>query len=683
MSPGVNLRLVVGEDASMDVRRFDVREGISSLFLATVEAVSPDSSLDLELLVGHAAAFQIEDDASGGRRWSGLCSYAEQVKVEPNGLSTYLFRIVPTLWSLGQRRNYRVHQHKSIPEIAAGLLGEWGIEPSWAIEHAQYPRLEYKIQYGERDLAYLTRLLEEAGIAFTFPEDGDAARLMLGDRLHAVAPRAGGPVPWTDNPNPHERQPFLTALGLGRVLRPGAHTILDHDFRSPAFPLLGEAKTSAPERLYEQFHYRPGAFRVEGSQPSTTPAADDRGVARHEPSYGERKAARALEAERGERHAVTFATNLIDLRPGAVILVGGHPHIELQEDRPLLVTGLVMEGKTGETLRIHGRAAFADEPYRPPMVTPKPRARGVQSARIVGPLLQEIHTDEFGRVRVQFPWDREGTNDERSSCWMRVSEGWGGAGHGAHAIPRVGQEVLVRFLGGDPEQPVVVGRAFNATQPVPDNLPDQKTTSIWRSQSSPFTGGFNEIFVDDVKSRELLRLQAEKDLRKLVKHDETITVGHDRTRSVGQSELDTTVKNRTEVTVRDRVEFTDGDRTVALQKSLRKRVRGQEIERVERDQLVTVGKDEDLLIEGTKRELVDDDSDIIVDGTGRSAIARSWRWPRGVGRQRHPRRGGRNPSDRRRGLHVRGAGHHAQEWRLVHPDWQRRSYHRGTPCVDQ
>jgi type VI secretion system secreted protein VgrG len=238
----------------------------------------------------------------------------------------------------------------------------------------------------------------------------------------------------------------------------------------------------------------------------------------------------------------------------------------------------------------------------------------VQCALVVGPPDQEIHTDEHGRVRVQFPWDREGRRDQNGSCWVRVSQGWGGAGQGLLALPRVGQEVLVRFLGGDPEQPVIVGRAFTATTPVPHNLPDRKTRTAWRSDTGGGSSGFNEITFEDASGDELLRVQAQRDLRKLVGHDETLTVCGNRRESVAGSELDTTRKARTEVVRNNRIDFTDGDRTLVGEEQLRRLVRGDEIARVEGDRVVTVATDRHLVVEGTKRELVDSDSHVIVKG---------------------------------------------------------------------
>jgi type VI secretion system secreted protein VgrG len=215
---------------------------------------------------------------------------------------------------------------------------------------------------------------------------------------------------------------------------------------------------------------------------------------------------------------------------------------------------------------------FADVTYRPPLTTPKPVIHGLQSAMVVGPKGEEIHTDEVGRVRVQFHWDRAAPFDDNSSLWMRVSQGWGGGGYGMMAIPRVGHEVLVAFLEGDPDHPVVVGRVHNGTAPVPHKLPQNKTATSLRSASSPGGEGFNELTFDDARGRELVFVHAERNLKKLVKHDETevtqknrhVTVGDNLTKLVMLDETETTGADRT-VTVGGKLgETVGGDHTVAV-----------------------------------------------------------------------------------------------------------------------
>jgi type VI secretion system secreted protein VgrG len=317
---------------------------------------------------------------------------------------------------------------------------------------------------------------------------------------------------------------------------------------------------------------------------------------------------------------VALRTNVLDLSPGKVFQVLNHPHASLAGGARLLAMAQSIEGGFGVEWTVRARATFADAPYRPPLCTPKPTVDGVQSAVVVGPAGQEIHADEFGRVRAQFPWDREGKNDDASSCWIRVSQGWAGTGFGLLNLPRVGQEVLVGFLDGDPDQPMVVGRVFNAQNPVPYPLPAHKTRSTWKSRSSPGGDGFNEIMFEDLTGRELVWVQAERDLRKLVKNDETITVGHDRRKLVKGNESETVGLDRTEVTGRDRAEITRRDRITMIGATRRDLVKGDAVERVEGDSLVFVGGDQHLIVSGVKREKVEKDSHLQVLGDRKEQV---------------------------------------------------------------
>ncbi len=622
--PNLDLTFASGE-TSLAVSRFAVHEGISSLFTVSIWALSEDPSLDLDAIVGQTASFRAESGFAftplgGARLWSGVCSYVQLAKAEQIGKSTYHLRIVPRMWLLTQRRGHRIYQHLSVPDIADKLLAEWQITPVWKIDRSAYPKLEYKVQYGESDYDFLSRLFEEAGIAFTFPEDAEnGSQLTLDDKLQAGAPRDAPALPY-DHKGGIARE-LVTDVRLGHDVRPGAHVLRDFDFRNPAFALLGEAtKAAAPEDRYEQLEYWPGAFLVESPGASGTPVADDKGAYRYDQASGNDLAQRILEAERGKKLAVSFGTNTVDLWPGVVFSIENHPHPELPVGQGLLITQFFIEGTPGDQWHMSGSAVFTNAPYRPTWKTPRPQIHSVQSATVVGPSGQEIHTDEFGRVRVQFPWDREGKKDDSSSPWIRVSEGWAGAGFGGLAVPRVGQEVLIGFLGGDPEHPIVVGRLFNMTNPVPHKLPDNKTRSDWQSDGSPGSAGWNQILFEDLAGSELVYQQADKNLRRLVKHDETITVVNDREKGVAANETDTTVGNRTEATTKDRIEEVSGIRTTAAAKVLAKHVEGDEVERTLGSQIAWVGKDRHVVVKKTKQELVEMDLHLRVQGSRSESV---------------------------------------------------------------
>lgn len=564
----------------LSVRRFMVKEAVSSLFSASVWGVSSDPSLNMGAILDKPATFQsapgyIHVAGMGQRTWKGIVASIEQVHaLQPQagqkGLSTYLVRIVPDLFRLTQRRGNRIYQQMSIPDIIDALLGEWDVDKTWKVERSKYPKLEYKVQYAESDYSFFCRLLEEAGIAFTF-DAAQEGKLTFGDALHQGPMRAGGAIRFVDQPSEAAEQEFVTGVRLSREVRPGKYAIRDYEFRNPDFQLFGHAQGA---HGIEHYHYDQGAFLVEGSKGGATPVADDRGIARHEEKYGNDLAQRRLHGERVGIKTVAFLANTYDLAPGSIFSIGSHPHPELASSRQLLVIGTVFEGRAEEEWHLNGEAVFTEEPFRPPRTTPKPLVHGVQCATVVGPKGQEIHTDEFGRVRVQFPWDREGKNDEKSSCWLRVNQGWGGMGYGMMILPRIGQEVVVGFAEGDPDLPFVMGRVYNALQQVPYHLPEHKTRSTWKSDSSQGGGGFNEIMFEDLAGKELVWQQAEKNRVRHVKNDEFATIVHDRQKLVKRDEKD----------------HTDG---------MRKRY---------------VGKDADFITKATKREEIDMNHSVEVKG---------------------------------------------------------------------
>lgn len=513
----IELTLEGGE--TLTVHDFAVNEGISELFSVSIVARAKKPAVDLQGIVGKTGTLKIVAGweyvkALGTRSWSGIVNYIEQVQAQSAeaGLSTYRLNIVPNLWKLTQRVNYRIFQHLSIPEIADVLFEEWGIKPIWQADRAACPSLEMRIQYGESDFNFLNRLFEEAGIAYVFKDVGGTTSLVLSDSLHTGTARPA--IPYVDNPNEAAQKEYVMHVRLGHNVRPGAHIIRDYDFQRPSFVLTGTAPPEmAPENKYEQYHYRPGGFVKE-------PGPGAPGI--HDQMYGTNLATRGLQSLRSDKRQVSLTTNTVDLSAGAIFSITNHLHPDLSESARLLVTSFNISGSPDDEWSMNASAVFAlpQAPYKPPMKTPKPRIFGVQSARVVGPIGQEIYLDEYGRVKVQFPWDREGKFDDKSSCWIRVAEGWSGTGYGMIMHPRIGQEVLITFIDGDPDRPIITGRVHNELQKVPYPLPEAMTVSTWKSQSSPATGGYNEIKFEDRAGSELVYTQAERDLNKLVKRDE-------------------------------------------------------------------------------------------------------------------------------------------------------------------
>lgn len=613
--PQLELVFESGE-SSLSVRRFSIHDAVSLPFTVSVWARSENPAIDISAIAGKPAGAKINagflNVALGGvRTFSGVCSYMEQVRGERRSAakeqSLYYFRIVPRLWLLSHRKGTRIFQHLTIPDIVTKILDEWGLEHKWKIDAGQYPKHEYRVQYGETDFQFISRLLEEAGIAYIF-EDDNRSTLLFDDALHQGKKRGGSPIPYENNPTQSAEREYVTRVETVHQVRPGASTIRDYDYRKPKFELFGEApKAKAPEDFYEQYHYIPGGTFVETGKGGGTPFADDKGVTRHDKPYGDKRATRMLESTRADRAGVAFESNVLDLQPGSIFKIDNHPHPDIA--KPLLVTDTTYEGTAEGEWGVYGHCVFIDVPYRPPRVTPKPNVRGIQTARVVGPVDEEIHTDEYGRIRVQFAWDRDGVYDDNSTCWMRVGEGWGGEAYGWINIPRVGHEVMIAYIEGDPDRPVIAGRAYNVINPVPYKLPEHKTVSTWKSRSYPHAHGgwYNEIKFEDLKSHELFYTQAQKDQRALVKNDEDITVGNDRDKNVGADEHEVTDVNRKQIVSEDRGEATAMKSTVVVVKDKLQRVIKDEREVARSNRLLLVKKDQDIVVTGNRRERVEYD----------------------------------------------------------------------------
>lgn len=536
-----HLDLRVGSNDTLEVRHFQVVEKVSELFQITLVARSTNADIDFDAVVGQVAALAVETAPDTTRSWTGICTHLRQIAVEEQGLSTYEITIAPVAWLMTQRRNYRMFQRLSELSIVLQLLQEWKITPVLKIS-GKYKKRKYRVQYGERDFAFMCRMLEDAGIAFYFETVDGETKLVLNDAPHLNEPRA--PLHFHDQPSLHDAE-HVTNVHIGRRVRPGKYTVRDLDYRRPAFNLASSSTggTSNEEAL-ERFHYAPGAFLNESTKGESTPIADDKGKYRPDESDATAQTKRRLEAKRASAKQISFKTGALDLAPGVVMTMLDHPKSELGPGQKLLVVGSSFSGKH-DAAWIHScEAVTADVPYRPRLATPKPKVMGVESATVVGPAGEAIHVDELGRVRVHFHWDRLGARDDNSSCWVPVSHPWGGPGFGMVNIPRVGHEVIVDFLGGDPDRPIIVGRVYTSTS-VPYPLPAHKTQSGWKTSSTPGGGGYNELMFEDLAGSELLRMQAEKDLKKLVKHDESVTIGHDRTKNVSNDDRLTVGNNRT------------------------------------------------------------------------------------------------------------------------------------------
>jgi type VI secretion system secreted protein VgrG len=467
-------------------------------------------------------------------------AHGECVQVALAGMAAqvpiYRLRIGPKLLRLAHAAQRRIFQEKNVPDVVEEVLRPYGIDVERSLS-ASYQIREYVTQYGETDLAFVTRLLAEEGIWYRFDHADGGHGLVLADAPAALAP-ASAPVPLRTGGEQGDGAEHVHRLEAGHAFRSSKATVLDFDFESPAVDLTGAAGQGG----HEVYAY-PAGYRAAG---------DARRIA-------------TLRLEERQVKAATYrgAGNALAFLPGAKVEV---------EDGPALgvvrVTHRASQqraaGETDKGARYENafQAIDADRPYRPP-VPPRPRV-GVQTATITGASGEEIHPDRHGRVKVQFHWDREGQRDDRSSCWVRVAQAWAGAGMGASRIPRLGQEVLVRWLEGDPDRPLVTGAVFNGENAPPVQLPAEKTRSAFRTSSSTGGTGWNELTFEDAAGSEEIFAHAQKDWNTVVKAARTEIVHHEAALEVGGDRARTITGGQTHIVLQDLAEKIDGNAALAV-----------------------------------------------------------------------------------------------------------------------
>ncbi|BBP62918.1 type IV secretion protein Rhs [Pseudomonas sp. Cab53] len=504
-----------GVPHALKVLEFTGKEAISQPYRVDLELVSERPDLALEELLHRQAFLELDDH---GR---GLHGQVYSVAQGDSGkrLTRYRITLVPRLAYLRHRINQRIFQHLSVPTIVARILGEHGIQGD-AFQFSlggQYPEREYCVQYAESDLAFIERLCAEVGIHYHFRHSPGGHLLVFGDD-QTVFPRLPEPTRYLPGNGMAASEPTIMRLAVRLEARTTAVTLRDHDFRKPGLVLQADVDSQQLPAL-EDYRY-PGQFA-------------DREQGRH-------LAQRALERHGTDYQLAQGHSDQRALASGHFLHIQGHPRAPWND--LWLLTAITHHGRQPQVLEdasddgledFQGyRNTFHATPwdvlYRPPLAQEKPRAHGYQSAVVTGPVDSEIHCDAFGRVKVQLVWDREGQGDEHASCWLRVASGWAHDRYGGVMIPRVGMEVLVGFIDGDVDKPVVVGCLPNGANPVPLDLPADKTRSILRSQSSPGGGGYNELRIEDRKGAEEIYLRAQRDWTQHVLHDQRVQVDHER-----------------------------------------------------------------------------------------------------------------------------------------------------------
>ena len=513
-----------GLEHDFQVLRFHGREAISQPYRFELELVSERPGLDLEALL-HKPAFLAFSPAGPGVH--GLIQQAGQGDAGQR-LTRYRVVLAPQLACLALRSNQRIFQQLTVPQIIARVLEEHGILADayrFQLGPTVYPPRDYCTQYDESDLHFVQRLCEEEGLHYHFEHSPDGHLLVFGDDQTAF-PRLGQPTPYIADTGLVADEPVIKGFVLRLEGRTSRVTRRDYDFQKPRLRMEAahrpQQKQDQPD--LEDYDY-PGRFT-------------DR-------ERGKLLSQRSLERHRADYRQAEGRSDQPNLCSGHFLEMSEHPRGEWND--LWLLTEVRHEGRQPQVLEESITSDTADSlddfqqgyrnrflatpwdvHYRPPLAHPKPRVLGTQTAVVTGPAGEEIHCDKYGRVKVQFHWDREGQADDKTSCWLRVASGWAGNALGAVAIPRVGMEVLVDFLEGDPDQPLVSGCLYHAEHLPPYELPAHKTRTLFKSNSSPGGSGYNELRIEDRKGQEQIFIHAQRDWDENIEHDQKIRVGHKR-----------------------------------------------------------------------------------------------------------------------------------------------------------
>ena len=508
-----------------------VEEGLSELGRITVEFVCSNRALNLKDIVGKKMRVLMEPPTGERRVFPGTCVSVEYLGAD-RGPGHFCAEIRPWLWFLTRTRENRIFQDKSVPDVIRAILQDYGFSSD--IEDkltGSYVARDYLVQYRETDYDFLCRLMEEEGIYFFFAEKDNREKLVLVDDAGAHAPVAAPvKIPFIDIAAVKTRQePHIFEWTSAERVTSGKVTLMDYDFERPTADMV--SVNAIPKGTHAQkdreFYDYPGHYRDSG--------------------LGGNRARVRMEAEAARHRTLSGKANITNIAVGQTFTLDGHPrkpdnasHLVTSAVHRLVLVGtdlppvradgplhgdLAGLADSGDPYSVAFRCIPATAQFRAPLKTPWPEIAGVHTALVVGPKGDEIYTDKYGRIKVQFHWDRLGKKDDKSSCFVRTMMPWTGKNWGVIAVPRIGQEVVIQFEEGDPDRPIAIGMLYNADNMPPYGLPDNMTQSGIKTNSSKGGGGFNELMFEDKKDAELVRFQAEKDYEQIVKNDATITVG--------------------------------------------------------------------------------------------------------------------------------------------------------------
>ena len=576
-------------------------EELGRLYRYQLEFLSPKENLNLDDLLGKDLTVELDLPGGGTRYFHGYVTEFSQTG-RHGDYATYSAVVHPWFWFLTRNSDCRIFQEKTVPDIIKEIFKVRGFTDLKDELKATYRTWEYCVQYRETDFNFISRLMEQEGIYYYFEHEMDKHTLVLADAYGAHGPMDGyDRIPYFP-PSESARDEHINDWHLSKSVRSGTCAIGAYHFVKPGLDLnvSSSIPRSHDKSKYEIYDY-PGEYFVVGE--------------------GNRYAEVRIEELACDYERVRGETDARGVYPGGLFELTDHPRKDQNREylvisaRYNIIAGDYASGSgSGFKYGSSFEAMDSQEVFRSTRITPKPVVQGPQTAVVVGKKGEEIWTDEHGRIKVHFHWDRHDKSDETSSCWIRVSQAWAGGTWGGMTIPRIGQEVIVDFIEGDPDRPIVTGRVYNGTHTPPYKLPKHKTMSTLKSRSSKDGKGdnFNEIRFEDIKGEEQIYMQAEKNFDLRVKNDRFEFIGQNRHTIVDKDKFEHVKNDRNETVDNHHIEKIGGDLNVTVE--------GKEAKAVKNTLSLTVHGDvAEVFKKNHSMEVTDDlfikGTNIVIEGT--------------------------------------------------------------------
>ncbi|HMD39840.1 MAG TPA: type VI secretion system tip protein TssI/VgrG [Candidatus Acidoferrum sp.] len=619
----------LGKDVLL-LQGFSGRESISRMFHFTADLLSENHSIASKDIVGKRVTICLGVPHDGQRYWNGFISRFAFVGRDER-FSRYRAEIVPWSWFLTRTADCEIFQQKTIPDILKKVFGDFSFNDFQNKTQATYTQREYVVQYRETSFNFVSRLMEEYGIFYFFDHDKSSHKLIFADKpsVHkSCAPQSTLRFNVAAGANLQDED-YIFSWDAEEELRPGKYALTDYNFETPSTSLLSQVTTVdkvADNTNFEVFDY-PGIFlkKDQGSDMVNV----------------------RMEEEETSFQIMTGSSNARSFSPGSKFTLS--EHIRKEMDGDYLLTDVSHSATVGqgyysgeagnqEVYSNHFTCIPFATPFRPPRITPKPIVQGPQTAVVVGPKDEEIYPDKYGRVKVQFFWDRLGKKNENSSCWIRVSQPWAGKNWGAINIPRIGQEVIVEFLEGDPDRPIITGRVYNADQMPPYALPDNmtRTTFLSRSSKKGTSSNFNELRFEDKKEDEQIFMNAEKDMDWRVEKESREFVGANRHMIVKSSQFEEVDGDKQTQVKGKHIESITGDTSI--------HIAAKHMEKVDSDESITIG--------GNRKEQVTNNESIAIGQSRKVQIGQNDSIT--IGQNRNSQIGGNDVTSATQAVYITG-----------------------------